>query len=334
VLYVDPAQTMFVVAAFYALDRDRPGWAGFFLGTACCVKYLAWYFVAAAFVLVLVHRERSWRATTMFLTSLAVTALPTTIWIYASSGDPLFPFVRPSIWALLPEPVAFGDRVAGALRVIWDVSFARVRMNQQPPITPFFGAFAVVVLIATLKDARARIVALVSGVYLVLFAFLPQDSRYLMSIVPLVCIVASVALATRWPRAVTLLAVIALLPGLAYAGYRLSAAGAPPHTSEGRERWLSARVPGYQALSRAGEGPVYVCGGEQLKSYSANPFRGDFAGPYSFEAVLRGGGAGLAHRLRRTGARSFLVMKKRCEVVPEGMDLVYEDTHAQLWRVP
>ncbi len=42
-------------------------------------------------------------------------------------------------------------------------------------MTPFFILLVILVVIAAIRDWRARTVALVGAAYLVLFAFLPQD---------------------------------------------------------------------------------------------------------------------------------------------------------------
>ena len=70
------------------------------------------------------------------------------------------------------------------VRVVWDVTFARERMNTQPPITPFLIPAVVLILVAAVRDVRARALIVVGAVYLTIFSFLPQDSRYLASLLP------------------------------------------------------------------------------------------------------------------------------------------------------
>src|SRR5947209_4838468 len=53
--YVDAALTLFVGAAFYCIDRDKPLIAGFLLGVVCSVKYFGGYFAFAGLVYVLLR---------------------------------------------------------------------------------------------------------------------------------------------------------------------------------------------------------------------------------------------------------------------------------------
>lgn len=318
ITYVDAALMLFVTAGFYALDRDELALSGFLFGTACSVKYLGGYFALAALAIVLVRRGNAMR----FALCCAAAALPTTIWLFASTGDPLFPFLRASIWSLPPPHVAPATRVVRTLRVAWDVTFARERVNFQPPFTPLF--------IAMIVAARRSPFALVAAGYAIVFAFLPQDSRYLVPLLPLLSVAAAAEVTARWPKAVPWLAAIAITPGIAYLAYRLAINGLPPLTAQQRRAELARRVPEYEALMRA-DGMVYVCGAEQLKDYAPAGLLGDHAGPYSFDRILTGD---VAANLRRIGARYFLVSKRVCGARQmQEMDLVYEDAGAQLWRV-
>ncbi len=338
ITYVDAALALFVAAGFYALDRERFLLAGFFLGTACSVKYLGWYFVLAALLIALVRTAGRRREAGMFVIAWTAAALPTTTWIVMHTGDPFFPFVRTSLWLLPPSRVvSFGERSFGALRVIWDVTFARGRTNYQPPVTSLLIIMVALVIAASIRDTRARWVALLCAGYVAVFAFLPQDSRYLVPLLPLLSVTAAVIVARRWGKATALLALLAVAPGVAYAGYRIALWGVPPVTASQRSAWLSQQVPPYRALVRTGSDRVYVCGGEQLKDYAGGELLGGFNGPFSYERILgdEHDTASVAQRLRRIDAHYFLVVKRSCgDLLPSGgMILTYEDAAAQLWRV-
>jgi len=324
VLYVDVALTLFVAAGFYALDRERHALAGFLLGTACAVKYLGWYFLVAALFILIVRRS----SLAGFAIAAAIAALPMTIWITTQTGDPFFPFLGNTSWAHPSRAIAFTDRVLGLLRVLWDVTFARERMNQQPPITPFLIACVLLIVAAAIHDTRARWLVALSVAYVVAFSFLPQDSRYLMPLLPLMSVAAALIVAARWPKAIPLLALIAIAPGLAYGGYRLALNGVVPE----REQWLAQRVPEYRALRRGGNERIYVCGGEELKGHAGGVLLGDHFGPYAYNRILVGD---IAQRLQRIDIRYLLVAKSNCArtFATGGMELVYEDEAAQLWRV-
>ena len=82
---------------------------------------------------------------------------------------------------------------------------------------------------------------------------------------------------------------------------------------------------------------MYACRGEWLKSHAAGTLLGDFAGSYSYARVLTGAESTreIADRMNGVGARYFLLSKRFCKSieVDGGMELVYENRHAQLWRV-
>ena len=335
VTYVDAALALFVTAGFYCLDRDEPALSGLFFGTACSVKYLGGYFAVAAFLIVVI--SRNWRAIVKFVAGCLATALPTTLWLILTTHNPVFPFFGSSAWSESLPSETLQARLVRLLRVMWDVTFARDRAGVEPPFTPLLIAAAVVVLGTAIRDARARRVAVLCGVYLVVFTFLPRDSRYLVPLLPLIGIAVAAAFVARWPRYAALLAWIAIAPGFLYAAYRLKVNGLPPMTASAREESLVKRIPEYRAVVRAGTGTIYVCGGEQLKYYAKGRLLGDFFGPYSYDRVLGNAKdtASIADRLRRIDAEYFLVATRVCPppIATGGMDLVYSDTGAQLWHV-
>jgi len=302
ITYVECALALFITAGFYCIDRERFAHAGFFLGTACAVKYLGGYFAVAGLILVLVRsRKNAWK----FAACCAISALPTTIWIVANTGNPVFPFLGHNAWTMSLDRPSLEP-----LRVIWDVVFARGRVNHQPPFTPFFLVMAIVVAM------RARSTALIALGYLIAFAFLHKDSRYLVPLIPLF----AAATAAQWPNAPKWASAIAIAPGVLYLGYALTRHPANPEAI---------------ALSHADTRTVYVCGAEQLKSFARGELLGDFTGPYAYSRIVAPDTSTTAANLRRIDATWYLVAKRTCTPpnANGGMDLVYEDTSAQLWRV-
>jgi hypothetical protein len=338
ITYVDAALTLFVAAGFYALDRKQFLLAGLFLGTACSVKYLGGYFAAAALIIILAGAENRLRAAAVFAAACAAAALPTTVWIMLNAGNPLFPIFGTDLYALLSPQLSFGDRTIRILRTVWDVTFARARMGNEPPITPWLIALVVVCFAAAIRDTRSRWVLFFGGVYIAAASFQFPDSRYFVPLLPFVCVVAATSIAARWPKALTLLAWLAVAPGILYAGYRFSLLGAPPATPESRSSFLAQHVPAYRALALAGNERGYVCGGERLHDYAGGELLGDLTGPFSYARVLSGtcsNTAALAQRMRGIGSRYYLVVKSVCPPLRMngGMSLIYEDEAAQLWRV-
>lgn len=317
--YVEAGLTLFVTAAFYCLDRKWYAGAGLFLGTACGVKYLAWYFAGAAGLTILIAAKPRLRNAAIFTAGVLAAAFPTYVWIVLQSGDPLFPFLRPNAWMpVMPPARDLMERGVAFARIPWDVTFARGRMGVQPPFTPLFAVALVAVAIGAVHDRRLRAVAMIAGGYLVAFTFLPADSRYLVPLLPLVLFAAATMLRFR-ESLVPWIVAIALLPGPAYAIHRLARHGLPPLTPRQRTSYLERRVPEYRALQRAGTARVYACGAEQLKGLAGGPLFGDVVGPFSFEHAQ---------------VDFVLVSKRRCGSWRPGPPfvLVYEDDAAQLWR--
>jgi hypothetical protein len=327
VLHVEMALALFIAAGFYALDRERYALAGVFLGSACSVKYLGFYFALAALAIAAVRRRAA-----VFALGCALSALPMTAWIYLSTRNPVFPFLGKSIW--LPDPwpdVGWTGRLVRMLRVTWDVTFARQRVGWQPPVTPLLALLLVLIAAAAVRDVRARLLLLLAAIYVAIFSYLPQDARYLVPLLPLISVAGAVIAIRRWPRIATAMTMIAAVPGFAYAAYRIGLQGFP---STRNTEWLESRLPEYRALRHAGEEPVYACGAERLKGLAGGRFLGDSFGPYSYNRLPDNTSA-IAERMRQWNVRYYLLAKRGCKPprADGGMRLVYEDADAQLWQV-
>jgi hypothetical protein len=324
--YVEPLLTLFVTLGFFALDRedDDRRWfhAGLALGAACSVKYLGLYFAAAA----LLHVRRP-KDFVQYALGGAIVALPMYGWIYAQSGNPVFPFFGSSPWHVaLPPLPSIGEWLTKFARIPWDVLFARDRIGQQPPFTPFFVIALVIVL------WRRSSVTWIAFVYIVAFTFLPADSRYLVPMLPLLFLEAASHIPSLSRRTLAALTLLVLLPGPAYAIYRIVHDG--PH-----EGFVERNLPQVRALRHAGAlMRVYNCGAEELIGHAEGIYRGDHWGLSAYWDVLgTGKDAALMHgNLRARDLNALLVVKKRCPFLAlpaNGFTLLYEDETAQLWRV-
>jgi len=340
ITYTEAALMLFVAAGFYCLDRN-PIAAGFLLGTACSVKYLGCYFAAAGFAYVLLFGVNRRRTLPLFLGALAAGLLPMYGRIVALTGNPSFPFLPrlfgATLWTLPPTP-----RTENVLRLFWDITFARGRVNFQPPYSPLFAVAMLITLIAAIRDRRATFLAAVCIGYIAIFIFLPQDSRYLLPLLPLVAMAAASAVAPLLRKnVIAALSLLAIAPGVAYAGYRLVRQGPLPVTSAQRQQYLESHIPEYRALERRGPGRIYVCGAEQLKYFGGDDLLGDVAGPFAYDTVI--GQSADAEHLWRTLSpshiRYLLVSRAHCPAAWQHLpaaprfELVYADGGATLWRV-
>jgi hypothetical protein len=343
VTYVDAALMLFVAAGAYCLDR-HPAAAGFLLGSACCVKYLGWYFAAAAFVYVLLFGTNRRRVVPLFAGCFVLAVLPMYGRIIVLTGNPFFPFLPKlfgtSPWTLaLPASTA---HVSSALRLFWNVTFARDRLNFQPPYSPLFAISMLITLIAATRSRRAAFLSAVCIGYIAIFTFLPQDSRYLLPLLPLVSVTAATAIAPLLSKRVLIvLSLLAIAPGVAYAGYRLWRQGPPPLTEARRRQYLEAHIPEYRALERRGAGRIYLCGAEQLKYFGGDDLLGDVIGPYANQTVFANAknAEDLVRALRPLNIRYLLISKRRCRAAwqrfpsPPIFERIYADDGAELWRV-
>jgi hypothetical protein len=341
ITYVDIALTLFVTAGFYCLDRaiadDAPhllAASAFLLGTACSVKYLGWYFAGAVVLLLLIVRRRS---LPLFAATFVAAVLPMYATIIALAANPVFPFFGSSPWALPPTPIATPMRL---LLLPWNITFARDLVNQAPPYSPTFALALAITFIAAMRDRRARFLAALCAGYITAFAFLPQDSRYLLPLIPLVSVAAANVLPDS-KKLLVALSVLSLTGGAAYAAYRFTRLGPLPTNAAARQQFLRQQIPEYRALEHAQGARLYVCGAEQLKHFGGDSLLGDVAGPWSYNRIL-GSSAdaiALAHALSQHGLRDLLVSKRAC--APEwrrlpaahAFERVYSDDGADLWRV-
>jgi len=340
VTYVDAALMLFVAAGAYCLDR-HPAAAGFLLGTACCVKYLGWYFAAAGFVYLLLFTTNRRRNVLLFAGAFVLAVLPMYGRIIALTGTPFFPFLpKASAWTV-PLPSTTAQRVSSALRLFWNVTFDRARVNFQPPYSPLFAISMLITFTAAMRNRRAAFLSAVCIGYIAIFTFLPQDSRYLLPLLPLVSVAAAMSIAPLLSkRTIAVLSLLAIAPGVAYAGYRMWRQGPPPFTTAQRRQYLEAHIPEYRALEHRGAGRIYVCGAEQLKYFGGDDVLGDAIGPYANQTIFGNAknAEDLSRALRPMNIRYLLISKHipaAWQQLPSAplFERVYADDGAELWRV-
>lgn len=341
VTHVEMALTLFVAAGFYCLDRN-PAAGGFLLGTACSVKYLGWYFAAAGVVYLLLFGADRKRTLPIYVATFAVAVLPMYGRIVALTGNPFFPFL-PKIFGRSPWAMTLPTHpAANALRLFWDITFDRARVNWQPPYSPLFAIALLLTLVAATRDRRAAFLAAVCAGYIAIFTFLPQDSRYLLPLLPLVSAAAAISIAPLLRRKMMIaLSLLSIAPGIAYAGYRIARQGPPPVTSAQRQLYLEARLPELRALEHRGAGRIYVCGAEQLKYFGGDDLYGDVTGPFANQRIFGASrnAAELSRALENMHVRYLLISRAHCPAACQQLPReplfkrVYADGGAELWKV-
>ncbi len=381
--YVEPGLTLFAVAALHAAFRwrasRRRGWAAVAAacgGAAAASKYLGLFFLAAAGLAIAwparrvaengpVVGETAGEPRRLPLADLALFAavalavlLPWYGRIVQHTGNPVFPFL-PRVFGGSPwqQPhvrltETEGSGLAALLRLPWDALFARQHAGNEAPLSPAYLLALPLVLAAIRRDRRVRGVALVALADLLLYPLLPHDVRYLMPALPLLALVVGAAVAA-WPavagraRRLTAVGLLLVLPGWAYAVYRLGRQGPVPATAAARDAYLASRLPLYPAVvalnRRCGERyTVYGFFAENMRYYAAGTWLGDWSGPERFELIypLARDPEGLARRLAGFGAELALVPRSQKDVaVPlsaawrRRFRLVYSDPAAEVFAV-
>ena len=337
--YLEPGLALFATAALYAQERWRcsreaesRGWLALsagLAGAAAGTKYLGLVFIGLVALFALIASPR-WRRISNIALVLLVAAAVAGPWyarIVYSTGNPVFPFFSglfgaPTAWdaAWPQEHRSLLARLGAFVRIPWSVVFDRRDVGYQPPHSPVYLLAFPLLILGAWRDPRVRRLLAAVLVYTLLFLILAPDARYLVVVLPVLSLAVAVSAAPwliHWsrPRFAAALAVIVLLPGWLYAGYRLLLAGPVPVTPPARDRYLAERLPIWPAVrflnrTRGSAYTVYAFHAENMVYLAQGRFLGDWNGPGRFSLVqpLTHDPVALAAKLRELGADSMLVV--------------------------
>jgi hypothetical protein len=370
--YIEPGLTLFVTGGLFAADRWRKTgdrrWlvpAAALAATAADVKYLGLYFLGVAALLVAIAgiapvaggrpRRVGERGldVLLFRSVAAVFLAPWYLRLVILTGNPVFPYA-PGLfganpWQALPDPNREGtlaQRLVRAVRIPWDVVFARKSYGGLPPASPVYLAAIPLLVAGALRDARLRRwLALwlpVVAAFALACSWLPKDSRYLVPVFPLVSLAvvgAVAACAGRW-RGSRLLAwalcLGCLAPGWLYGFSWMARNGPLPLTPSRREVFLTRKIPCYGAVAwlnrtQGKHFTVWAFRAEQATYFAEGRFLGDWAGPASYGRVLAVSPSpeALHRELRRLGADHLLLAAAAAKDLP-----FPEDAAFRLWFEP
>jgi hypothetical protein len=367
--YCEPVLVLFVAAAFDQIDRfgvepdDPLRWllAGAFAGSAAGVKYFGLFPVGVVLAVALFARAggrgERWRLVVWSLGGVLLFAAPWYVRNAAYTGNPFFPlFPRlfgPSVWGgpaeLAPWSEGTGpSQLTQMVRLPWTLTFGRPTFGRMPPWSPMIGFALVAALGVAWKERRVRLLLWASLAYLCAFLFLPIDARYLLPILPLLCLAAALSLAPLLVRRFWLPAaiVLALAPTVLWSFYQLHRLGPLPASSAARDRFLADRLPAYPALrflarTRGAAASVYAFYAENEVYYAPGRFQGDWRGrtPYAEMLKLLRSGDLLAEGLRARGVTHLLTVVRGEPLLPRDPSfarrfrLVYDDGKARVWEI-
>ncbi|MES1244404.1 MAG: glycosyltransferase family 39 protein [Acidobacteriota bacterium] len=362
--YVDPLLALFVTGALFSswmyLHSDRPReriWlllAAAFAGTACGVKYLGLFFAAAIFV-DLLQGCRKLSIPILFAFLSFVLIVPTHARIAAQTGNPIFPYLPDVFGSTAWDPIAMKsaeDVFAPATlvrlaRIPWDVTFHRSTLGHQPPFSPFYLAGLPLLLAGAVRDPRVRRLLILPAVWLIVFLFLPSDSRYLIPILPPLglALAGSIGSIFSWKQSwLAAACALAFLPGWLYAGYRIERLGPPPLTAEERDHYLARQQPLYPAIRELDRisTVAYAFHAESMKYFYAGDLYGDWIGDAHYLRFLPlvGHPEALHRELRSLGATHLLMSRSPGAIRPpetpewkQWFHRVYEDPAAEVFAL-
>ncbi len=186
------------------------------------------------------------------------------------------------------------------------------------------------------------------------YLYMPVVSRYLLTVLPLWCLLAALAVGWAWRRAsgappsrlaAASLAIGLLLPGPAYGAFYLAQRGAVPLSPRERVEYLAAEHPGYRALHwlqrRQGSRYVARCAAcEHLHGLATGRLLGEHFGPWAYYRLDRAiDDPAALHRLLRADGVQYLLLPRagaaslRRSAARGRFTLIYADGEYEVWRV-
>lgn len=344
------------VASYHALGSLFAFAAIYTLATYGTTRRLTWLFAAGAFV---GFAQSTWPATVFFLPVFAVAsgyfvirerrllplyaiaagvllgwgpALARAMWY---TGNPTFPLLTEVFgtgpWWTAEDVAGIGGDIRrfgiprtflNFLSIPYALLTETDKFQSAQGYSVMLSIMLPAVAIRSIRDTSVRWLAITVLFYVACWFVSGQIMRYLLPIVPVLCI--TTAVSTAWvadritpgrrvlsASLIVLAAIGSLMPGLLYARKEIISRGPVPMTTEARGAYIAARIPQYTAIAVANSapGPVYSLLGTNCAYYSDGPFMGDFFGPGRYKQVFDSmrDGPTLYTTLHKLGAKYFLV---------------------------
>ncbi len=339
--YADMGLTTFAFFALYAcarwLETAESRWlrlAGAFAGFAAGAKYSGLFFGALVFATVLLRapRGKKGRAARDVLLFAAASGVWWYALIFSGTGDPAWPFFgslfgyrfwsREDVASLLWSLHRYGDgRSLGALLRL-PFRFALGRSPSEPGMAGAGLALLLLAIGVSVRRRLCRFPAAVAVAYAVFWFFTTQQPRFLLPVVPVLCVLGALVLAaltenargdsrTWLRRLVSLGALVLAGRALLEEGRRLRFSPPLPVSLPQREAFLEQlpSYPFYRELNRryGSAYSIYALHDESMKYYCEGRHLGDWFGPNRYADVPVGSGTELYEWLRRRGVSYLLV---------------------------
>ena len=348
VAFVDLGLMAFVTLAVFSFERwceDRGDrwlvFSGLMIGCAAGAKYSALFFplVLGGLLIVVSPRRRRARSLLLFAASCLIAALPWYLYNAYHTGNPVWPFfsslfgsaywneadVRGQTGDLL-EAYGTGTGVIALLSLPWN-------LFTHPEYFHPDGELSVSLLIgipfALYEIARkpyARRIAVVAVSFVLFWFYTSQILRYLLPVLPLVCVLAAAGMSRLLDRffppsgrvrtfAVAVVALLLVIPGWRFAAQKVTSMGAIPVTPESRALYLEKHLPSFGAIRYLNQTlgssyALYSYGDPLMAYYAEGEFRGDRFGPWRYSrlaGLLEGGEDELLRELNSMGCSHLLL---------------------------
>jgi hypothetical protein len=220
------------------------------------------------------------------------------------------------------------------------------------------GLFLLIPLVAirSALDKYVRWLAAMVLFYVSAWFFFGQVMRYLILIVPVICIITALAICwlidlifgrgSKWGSILVAVAALGLLvPSALFLRNEAASRGAIPMAGDKRAAYIAARIPEYPAMTVVNKAPapVYSLFGANSAYYADSTFMGDYVGPARYSEVLASfrDGQTLYSTLHRLGARYFLISRIEGLVPPlpndsqfdSHFELIFVNSAAELYRI-
>ena len=338
---------LFVSAAFAGFGESTWSMTTYFLPIVLAVTG---YFAVS---------QRNWRLPLLCGLGLILGWGPTLARCAWYTGNPTFPLFAELFgsgpWWTMKDLAEIGSNMhqIGSPRTIANFIampylLARFPAKYQSPVSYSVALFALLPLtIAKCIGSRyIRWLMAIVAFYFLCWFTIAQVMRYLLPVVPVLCI--ATALAVDWLlerldrfchlRQSLLTAVVSyalLVPGLTYAQQELRTRGHLPLTPEDRASSVLRRRPAIAALSiaNAAPAPLYSLFGTDSAYYYNGLFMGDYVGPGRFTQVFNAlaNGETLYTALHRLNAHYFLVNWRKVSMPVLPYDAKFDRRFQQLF---
>ena len=348
VAFTDMALMAFVTLAVLSFERwcenKDDAWlvfSGLMTGCAAGTKYSALFFpLVLGGMSIVVSRQQRWVRPLLTITmSCIITALPWYLYNAYHTANPVWPFFSSlfghAYWndadvqgqaADLLTAYGTGTSMRALVLLPWNLFMHIEYFHTDGELSMSLLIGIPFALYEIVQKAYARRIAVVALSFGLFWFYTAQILRYLIPVLPLVCVLAAAGMSHLFERffpshksarmlAVIVVAILLMLPGWRFVMHNMTSMGPPPVTREERVQFLEKRLASYGAIRYLNHAvgssyTLYSYGDSRMAYYTEGEFRGDHFGPWRYSRLtnLFGGREDdLLRELNRMGISHLLI---------------------------